>query len=290
MNYGIYYAYWEKEWGGDFIPYIGRVKKLGFDILEVACHDFLHVEDEYLYRLKKEAEDQGIVLTGGYGPDIDHNISSEKPEIVKAAFDRFEIIFQKMQKAGIKKLGGGLYSYWPVDYTLPFNKAEDMKRGITNIRELADMAAAYDITLGMEVLNRFEGYMLNTAAEAVDFVLKVDRPNVKVMLDTFHMNIEEDSMGDAIRQTGDLLGHLHLGEANRRPPHGKGRIPWAEIGEALHDINYTGDVVMEPFVRMDGQIGKDIRIWHDLSNGCSDEELDKDAAKAVTYLRNMWEK
>lgn len=70
MNYGIYYAYWEKEWGGDFIPYIGRVKKLGFDILEVACHDFLHVEDEYLYRLKKEAENQGIVLTGGYGSGL----------------------------------------------------------------------------------------------------------------------------------------------------------------------------------------------------------------------------
>ena len=70
-----------------------------------------------------------------------------------------------------------------------------MKRGIANIRELADIAADYDITLGMEVLNRFEGYMMNTAAEAVDFVSKVDRPNVKVMLDTFHMNIEEDSMG-----------------------------------------------------------------------------------------------
>ena len=78
MNYGIYYAYWEKEWGGDFIPYIERVKRLGFDVLEVACHDFLNVEDEYLYRLKNEAEKQKIVLTGGYGPDINHNISSEK--------------------------------------------------------------------------------------------------------------------------------------------------------------------------------------------------------------------
>ena len=290
MNYGIYYAYWEKEWGGDFIPYISRVKKLGFDILEVACHDFLHVDDAYLYCLKQEAQEQGIVLTGGYGPDMEHNISSENPEIVKAGFERFEVIFQKMQKAGIRKLGGGLYSYWPADYTRPFDKGADLKRGIANIRELADMAAAYEITLGMEVLNRFEGYMLNTAEEAVDFVSKVDRSNVKVMLDTFHMNIEEDSMGDAIRMTGDLLGHLHLGEANRRPPHGKGRIPWEEIGEALHDIHYNGDVVMEPFVRMDGQIGKDIRIWHDLSNGKSDAELDVDAAKAVAYLRGIWEK
>ena len=67
----------------------------------------------------------------------------------------------------------------------------------------------------MEALNRFKGYLLNTAEEAVDFVTRVDRPNVKVMLDTFHMNIEEDSMEDAIRLIGDLLGHLHLGEANQ---------------------------------------------------------------------------
>lgn len=289
MLYGIYYAYWEKEWGGDFIPYIRKVKKLGFDILEVACHNFSDTENEYLYQLKEAADAEGIILTGGYGNDSTHNISGADPWIVKAAFDKFEKTFQKMNIAGIKLLGGSLYSYWPVDYSLPLNKKEDMKRGIENVRILADMAAEYEITLGMEVLNRFEGYMLNTCEEAVDFVSKIDRPNVKVMLDTFHMNIEEDSFGDAIRMAGKYLGHLHLGEANRRPPFRGGRIPWDEIGEALHDIEYTGTVVMEPFVRMGGTVGKDIRMWHDLSDNCPDEKLDQDVAESVRFLREIWE-
>ena len=289
MLYGIYYAYWEKEWGGDFIPYIRKVKKLGFDILEVACHNFSDTENEYLYQLKEAADAEGIILTGGYGNDSTHNISGADPMIVKAAFDKFEKTFQKMNIAGIKLLGGSLYSYWPVDYSLPLNKKEDMKRGIENVRILADMAAEYEITLGMEVLNRFEGYMLNTCEEAVDFVSKIDRPNVKIMLDTFHMNIEEDSFGDAIRMAGKYLGHLHLGEANRRPPFRGGRIPWDEIGEALHDIEYTGTVVMEPFVRMGGTVGKDIRMWHDLSDNCPDEKLDQDVAESVRFLREIWE-
>ena len=288
MQYGIYYSYWEKAWIADYIPYVKKVKDLGFDILEVGCHHFLGMEDEYLERLKAEAEAQGIVLTGGYGPDAAHNIASPDPEIVKAAFDKYEATFKKMKTAGVKKLGGGLYSYWPVDYTKPFDKPADLQRSIDNIRTLADMAKDYDITLGMEVLNRFEGYLLNTCEEAVDFVTKVDRPNVKIMLDSFHMNIEEDSYGDAIRLAGSLLGHLHVGEANRRCPFEGGRLPWAEMGEALHDIGYTGDVVMEPFVRMGGEVGQDIRVWHDLSKGASDEQLDADAAKSVAFLRGLW--
>ena len=288
MKYGIYYSYWEQEWHADFIPYVRKVKDLGFDILEVACHHFLEMDDEYLVRLKETAEAEGILLTGGYGPDAEHNIASEDPKIVQAAFDRYEATFKKMKTTGVKKLGGGLYSYWPVDYTKPIDKPGDLARSIDNIRQLGDMAAEYDITLGMEVLNRFEGYLLNTCEEAVEFVDKVGRPNVKIMLDTFHMNIEEDSFGEAIRLAGDRLGHLHLGEANRRPPYAEGRLPWAEIGEALQDIHYEGTVVMEPFVRMGGTVGREIRIWHDLSNGCSDKQLDEDAARSVAFLRGLW--
>lgn len=288
MKYGIYYSYWETAWKADFIPYVKKVKELGFDILEVACHHFLDMDDDYLLRLKAEAEAQGIILTGGYGPDAAHNISSADPAISKAAIDKYEATFKKMYLTGVKKLGGGLYSYWPADYSKPIDKAGDLKRSIENMRIVADMAAAYDITLGMEVLNRFEGYLLNTCEEAVDYIDRVGRDNVKIMLDTFHMNIEEDSFVDAIRLAGDKLGHLHVGEANRRPPFAGGRMPWEEIGKALHEIGYTGDVVMEPFVRMGGEVGTDIRIWHDLSNGCGNEKLDEDAATSVKYLRDLW--
>ena len=289
MLYGIYYAYWEKEWGGDFIPYIRKVKKLGFDILEVACHNFSDTENEYLYQLKEAADAEGIILTGGYGNDSTHNISGADPMIVKAAFDKFEKTFQKMNIAGIKLLGGSLYSYWPVDYSLPLNKKEDMKRGIENVRILADMAAEYEITLGMEVLNRFEGYMLNTCEEAVDFVSKIDRPNVKVMLDTFHMNIEEDDMCGAIRNAGDMLGHVHVGENNRKLPGMNNSLDWAGIGQALRDIHYDKGVVMEPFLFRGGDVGYSCRVWRDLSNGATQEQLDEYLKTSLKFLKEKFE-
>lgn len=287
MKYGIYYAYWEKEWGGQFVPYVEKCKRLGFDVLEVACGAF-HLEDDRFFReLRAAADANGMILTGGYGPRPEHNLASRDETAVEKTFDFYADIFRKMEIAGIDRIGGALYSYWPVDFSAPMDKPGDTARSIARMQRLADMAADHGIMLCMESLNRFEGYMINEAYEAIDYVKAVDRPNVKVMLDTFHMNIEEDSLTDAIRQAGPLLGHFHVGEANRRCPRPGGRFDWAEIGQALKQINYGGYVVMEPFVTMGGQVGKDISIWRDLSHGATEERLDQDAAASVAYLRKV---
>ncbi len=289
MKYGIYYAYWESEWGGDFLPYIKKVKKLGFDILEVACGDFTQKDNAYFRELKRVSEGEGIILTGGYGPKPEHNLGSADNSIVNCAFNYWSDALHKMELAGIDRVGGALYSYWPVDYSKGIDKSADMQRSVENMMLLADIAINHGVTLNMEVLNRFEGYMLNDCAEAIRYVKLVNKPNVKVMLDTFHMNIEEDSLTEAIREAGSLLGHFHVGEANRKPPFAKGRICWENIGDALMDIGYEGYVVMEPFVKMGGQVGKDIFIWRDLSNGATEEDLDRSAADSLKYLRGLWE-
>lgn len=288
MKYGIYYAYWEKEWGGRFIPYVEKCARLGFDILEVATGAFYLENDAFFRELGNTAKQNGIRLTGGYGPRPEHNLASKDSAAVEKAFAFYADMFRKMELAGIDRLGGALYSYWPVDFHAPMDKPGDTARSVERMKHLADMAADHGITLGMESLNRFEGYMINECCECVDYVKAVGKPNVKVMLDTFHMNIEEDSMIDAIHLAGSLLGHFHVGEANRRPPNPGGRIDWAAIGQALKDIDYQGDIVMEPFVTMGGQVGKDISIWRDLSHGASEAELDRDAADSVAYLRSLW--
>ncbi len=286
MKFGIYYAYWEKEWGGDFLPYIAKVKKLGFDILEVACGDFHNQPDSSFRALRAAALDNGITLTGGYGPRPEHNLGSPDPAVVNNGLAFYADVFRKMDLADIRSIGGALYSYWPVDYSQDLDKPGDLARSIAGMKQLADMAAAYGITLTMEVLNRFEGYLLNEASEAVAYLHAVNKPNVKVMLDTFHMNIEEDSLTDAILLAGKSLGHLHVGEANRKPPR-PGRMPWAEIAAALQVIGYDGNVVMEPFVTMGGQVGKDIKIWRDLSHGAPLSRLDQDVADSVAFLRKI---
>ena len=289
MKYGIYYAYWEKEWNNNFSPYITKCKDLGFDILEVGCGAFDRLEDSFFIDLKKKAEENNIILTGGYGPRMEHNLATEDTVVLEKTYMFYENVFHKMKLAGIDRIGGALYSYWPVDYSEVPDKAKDYELSICNMRILADIANKYDITLNMEVLNRFEGYLLNEASEAVDYVKKVNRPNVKVMLDTFHMNIEEDSIIEAIRLAGGLLGHLHIGEANRRCPAPGGRIDWKKVGDILKEIKYDGYVVMEPFVCNGGQVGKDIYLWRDLSDGASEEVLDKTAATSLRYIKEMME-
>ncbi len=100
------------------------------------------------------------------------------------------------------------------------------------------------------------------------------------------MNIEEQSIGNAIRTAGSLLGHFHTGECNRMVP-GKGRTPWREIHDALEDIHYNGTVVMEPFVIPGGTVGKDIKIWRNMVEDTSEEALDRDIEEALRFQRYM---
>ena len=288
MKHGIYYAYWEDMWGADYLPYIEKIAKLGFDFLEIGCTPVNDFSKETLRDLRKCADDNGVFLTGGYGPSADRNLGSANPQYVQNAKDFYAKLFENFETLGIDTIGGGLYSYWPADYTQPIDKAGDWERSVKNVREVGRMAADHGVHFCLEVLNRFEGYLLNTCAEAVQFVDQVGLPNVHVMLDTFHMNIEEDDMAAAIGLAGKRLGHFHTGECNRRVP-GKGRMPWREIGQALREIGYDGNVCMEPFVKMGGQVGQDIRIWHNMYDDLSEAKLDRDAADAVRFQRYMFD-
>ena len=235
--------------------------------------------------LKSEAKAQDVILTAGYGPSASENLGSADEAVIKNAISFYTDILKKLEYMDIHTIGGGIYSYWPVDYSKPIDKESDWARSVKNVRTVAKIAGECGVDYCLEVLNRFEGYLLNTAKEAVQFVEEVDVPAAKVMLDTFHMNIEEDSMIDAILTAGDKLGHFHVGENNRRCP-GKGNMPWAEIGQALRRIGYDKNVVMEPFVLKGGEVGSDIKVWRDL---CKDEAmLDVDAKNSVAYLRHVF--
>ena len=288
MKFGIYNSYWEKDWGGDLIPYVDRVAKLGFDLLEVSFANAVSTPDSHFIELKKAAEDAGIALTAGYGPPKKFNCTSDDKSEVEAGVVNLERTFEKMALADIHFVGGGLYSYWPVDYADPIDKPRDWDRSVIQMKRVAKIAQNHGVTLGMEVLNRFEGYLINTAAECRQFITEVGEKNVGIMLDTFHMNIEEDNLCEAIKVAGDMLIHLHVGEANRRLPCANG-LPWEDIGAALRSVGFDQCIVMEPFVRMGGQIGADIKVWRDLSNGATDAQLDEEAAKSVKYLRKVFE-
>lgn len=287
MKFGTYFAYWEQKWDTDYMKYIKKVADLGFDILEVGAAGIVNMSDEALASLKAEAKKYNIILTAGIGLPQQYDVSSVDENVRSNGITFMKKILDALAKADIHKIGGTVYSYWPADYSKPIDKQAALRQSIKSVRELADYAAKLDITLLIEVLNRFEQFLLNDAAEAIQYVKEVGKDNVKILLDSFHMNIEEDNMSDAIRSTGNYLGHFHIGECNRKVP-GKGRMPWAELGQALHDINYDGYIVMEPFVRTGGIVGSDIKVWRDLSGNADEAKLDADIKEALQFVKNKF--
>ena len=116
MKYGIYFAYWEKEWNVDQKKYISKVKDLGFDILEISCAMLKNISKDELLEMKKMAEDAGVMLTAGYGPNAGENLGSSDPAVVKNAIAFYTDILKKLEILDIHTIGGCIYSYWPVDY------------------------------------------------------------------------------------------------------------------------------------------------------------------------------
>ena len=190
MKYGIYYAYWEDQWKADYFKYIEKVSKLGFDFLEIACTPINGYSRQTLKDLRQAAKDNGIFLTAGHGPSADQNLASPDAAVRRNAKKFFTTLLKSLEPLDIHAIGGGIYSYWPVDYSKPIDKPGDWARAVKGVREVGKVAQDCGVDYCLEVLNRFEGYLLNTAAEGVKFVKEVDVPAVKVMLDTFHMNID----------------------------------------------------------------------------------------------------
>jgi D-psicose/D-tagatose/L-ribulose 3-epimerase len=234
--------------------------------------------------LKAHADDKTLVLTYCIGLPHEYDIAS--PD--KAVRDRGVAYLQQMATAigdmGGGKMGGIIYSAWPA--TMPRGETDKrpyVERSVTSMKEAIKAAEDNNVTFNMEVVNRFEQFIINTCDEAISYVEAIGSPSAKILLDTFHLNIEEDFVGQAIIKAGDKLGHFHIGENNRMPP-GYGHIPWTEIGAALRQINYQGYVVMEPFVMPGGQVGSDIKVFRDLSVGM---DLDEEARKALLFMRGV---
>ena len=280
---GIYYAYWTHDWDVDFHPFVDKVADLGFDILEVNAGTIANMTSTERKALKEHADARDIILSYCIGLPAAYDVASENAAIRKRGLEYLEKMIVGIGEMGGGPLGGITYSYWPG--TLPENvdKRLIVDRSIASMKEVAKMAVENNVVMVLEVVNRFEQFIMNCCDEALDYVKRVESPNVKIMLDTFHMNIEEDTIGGAIEKAGPFLGHLHIGENNRRPP-GYGHIPWGELATALKKINYQGYIVMEPFLMPGGQVGRDIKVFRDLSIGV---DLDEEAGKAVRFMRKI---
>jgi D-psicose/D-tagatose/L-ribulose 3-epimerase len=142
------------------------------------------------------------------------------------------------------------------------------------MREAAEHAKKTGVTLAVEALNRFECYFLNCAADTSRFVGEVNHPSCRMMYDTFHANIEEKNIGEAIRTAAPFLGHVHISENDRSTP-GQGNVRWAENFDAIGASGYNGWMVVEAFGLALPSIAAATKIWRRMYQ--SEEQLARDA-------------
>lgn len=281
---GIYYAYWTRNWDTDFHPFVDKVADLGFDILEVNAGTIGRMVSEERRALKSHADDRGIELSYCVGLPPKYDIASESRQARAAGVEFLQRMAEGIGEMGGGNLGGIIYGCWPA--SLPAGQQDRrpfVERSIRSLREAVKAAEQNDVIFCLEVVNRFEQFIMNTAEEGIEYLEALASPNARLLLDTFHMNIEESSMAAAIEGAGDHLGHLHIGENNRMPP-GYGHIPWQDLATALRKVNYQGNVVMEPFIKPGGQVGRDIRVHRDLG---PEMDLDDEAEKALGLMRQL---
>jgi len=286
MKFGTLYAYWTHEWQGDYKKFARKVADTGFDVLEISAGSLLEMSDTEIDELKALSKDLGIEISSNIGPAKKYDVASSDPSVRAAGIQFLSDIMKKMDRLDSRAIVGVMYTYWPNDFT-DLDKDAQWARSVESVKRLGHVAGELGIDYCLEVVNRFETLILNTAAEGVQFCRDVDCKSVKLLLDTFHMNIEEDNMYDAIITARDYLGHLHVGEGNRRLP-GCGHLPWTEIGKALNEIGFDKAVVMEPFVTMGGKVGSDIKVWRDLSGGADEARMDQDIKKSLEFLKNAF--
>ena len=283
---GMFYTYWDTEWKVDYVKVARRIAGMGFDLMEINLGEFTKLPEPKKREFKAAADGLGLTVATCIGLSPGQDFASPDAAVREAGTEYVKRLLDDCHLLHAPVFAGLNFCAWPASPPPGLtDKRPYLDRSIECVKKVAKVAEGYGVIYALEVVNRFEQFLVNTAEEGLAFCDAVGSPACKIQLDTFHMNIEEDSFRSAILSSKGKLGHFHLGENNRRPP-GQGRLPWDEIFGALKETKYEGTIVMEPFVRPWGAVGRDIALWRDLSKGASDEQLERWGRDSCAFVRS----
>lgn len=289
---GVHYAFWGNEWNVDLSERVKLAAELGFESMDVTPPDYMvNLDYKRMDELKACAKDHNMDMVFCIGFPSSKDMASADPAVRKAGIEYTKNMIKAANYMGSDTLSGILYSYWPCLYTemiTPEMKRDAWMRGIESVREVVPFAQDYGIKYAIEIVNRFEQYILNSVKEGKQFIKDIDHPNAKLLIDVHHANIEESNIADAIRDSGSLLAHLHISENNRRLPGTGNHIRWAEIAKAVKDVKYKGRIVIESFLAPGGPVGNDLRIWRPLEDDLSFENRHRMLKESLEFVRKTF--
>lgn len=261
---------------------LARMKKAGADCIELLVPE----EGELDLREARAAiADAGLSVVLAARVNLSRDLASADKAAHETGVAYLEFCVRSAESLGATIVGGPLYGA-PMVFAgraptpcAPDERKRKIDAVVSGLARAAKAAQGAGVKLGIEPLNRFETDIANTAFHARQLAERVDSPAVGVMLDTFHMNMEENDLPQAIRDTGDRLFHFQANE-NHRGFIGSGHVDWPPIARALHDIGYDGPIVLEPFRRDDEDAGVTLAQWR-----APARDEDAKLAASIAYLK-----
>ena len=260
------------------LPLYERLRAMGFDGIELPI---FQRNLEAFARLGRQLDEIGLERTAVAIHTADDDPVSPDPGVREKAHANARETLDCAEAAGCTLLGGPLYSAIG-EFTGSGASEEEWQRSREHLRATADYAKRSGITLALEFLNRFEIYLLNTAADTTRMAREVDRANLGVHYDTFHAHIEEKDVEAAITGCGDRLLHVHASENDRGTP-GSGQVRWDETFRALRRIDYEGWITIEAFGHAIPSLAAATKIWRPLF-----DDPEKLAEEGLHFLRERW--
>ena len=280
MKIGMCMFLWTTSVGRKHEKLLRDIRQTGFDGVEIPI--FEGTPDDYR-RLGDLLDRIGLERTAVSAMgDPAMNLISPDQATRRRGIDYMKWAIDCAEALGANTLSGPLHSTLG-QFSGNGPTAAELKRSVSSQRAIGDHAGKHGVTIGLEALNRFECYLVNTMDDLAAHIDAIGHPNIRAMYDTFHSNIEEADPIGAFTRNRDRIVHVHISENDRGVP-GRGNIPWAETFRALRENGYDGWLTIEAFGRALKDLAAATKVWRDFAE--TPEEVYRDGYR---HIRDGWQ-
>jgi D-psicose/D-tagatose/L-ribulose 3-epimerase len=255
IKFGMNLLLWTVELSEPILPTLKSLKRMGYDGVEIPL---FKLDLDYA-AWGRRLDDLGLERTGIAVRTAQDDPMSADESVRQVGVDASRRALDCCRDLGATHLVGPLHSALGV-FSGQAATRDEWQHSVDSIRRVAEHAGEVDVMLGIESLNRYESYLLNSQADATRFVKEVDHPNCRTLFDSFHANIEEKNLKQAIHDCADVLCHVHISENDRSTP-GQGHVPWRDVFDGLHEVGYSGWLTIEAFAFAHPELTPATKIW-----------------------------
>lgn len=270
---------WTSDVNESHFGLLEQIKGWGYDGVELPVFE---ADEKKFSQVGKKLSELGLGSTAVTVCTPEENPISSDAKIREAGLTRLKRMTDMCAASGATHMCGPIHSALG-EFSGAGRTADEWNYGKDILAKAADYAQKNNVTLVCEYLNRFECYFLNCAEDCAQFTREIDHPNLKMMYDSFHANIEEKCITSAVKACADQMVHVHISENDRSTP-GEGGIDWDTTFAALKEVNYDGWLTIEAFGLALPDLAAATRIWRKMFP--SEEHL---ATKGLEFMKTRWE-